>query len=79
MFAWVYELLHSQWDFGQKNLDVARENVHTMIREVILGQMIDVHLIADKPASREVIEKKTMYKTSFYTFVRPMLTGANFS
>jgi geranylgeranyl pyrophosphate synthase len=45
-----------------------------MIEEVILGQMIDVNMMVSGPASLEMIDKKNMYKTASYTFIRPMLT-----
>jgi len=54
----------------------ARKNVHSMIEEVILWQMIDVDMMISWPASLTLIDKKNMYKTASYTFVRPMLTWA---
>jgi geranylgeranyl diphosphate synthase type II len=54
----------------------ARKNVHSMIEEVILWQMIDVDMMISGPASLSLIDKKNMYKTASYTFVRPMLTWA---
>ena len=47
-----------------------------MIEEVILWQMIDVDMMISGPASLSLIDKKNMYKTASYTFVRPMLTWA---
>ncbi len=72
----VYELQYKQHDFGEKLLLEARKNVHSMIEEVILWQMIDVNMMISWPASLSLIDKKNMYKTAAYTFIRPMLTWA---
>ena len=72
----VYELWYKQHDFPENLLWEARKNVHSMIEEVILWQMIDVDMMISWPASLSLIDKKNMYKTASYTFVRPMLTWA---
>lgn len=76
LLSWVYELGNKNYNFGEKLLDDARTNVHTMIEEVILGQMIDVQMMTGKNTTKEMIEKKNMFKTASYTFTRPLLTGA---
>lgn len=38
----VYELQNKNFDFDEKLLVLARDNIHAMIEELILGQMIDV-------------------------------------
>lgn len=76
LLAWVYELRYTiQW-FDPTLLDKARLNVHSMIEEVILWQMIDVDMTTSWPADLTLIDKKNTYKTASYTFVRPMLTWA---
>ena len=72
----VYELRYQQHDFPEDLLWEARKNVHSMIEEVILWQMIDVDMMISGPASLSLIDKKNMYKTASYTFTRPMLTWA---
>lgn len=72
----VYELQYKQHDFTQKVLEEARKNVHSMIEEVILWQMIDVDMTISEPATLSLIDKKNTYKTASYTFTRPMLTWA---
>ena len=72
----VYELRYKQHDFAENLLREARKNVHSMIEEVILWQMIDVDMTISKPAALSLIDKKNMYKTASYTFTRPMLTWA---
>ncbi len=72
----VYELRYQQHDFPDNLLLEARQNVHSMIEEVILWQMIDVDMMISGPASLTLIDKKNMYKTASYTFIRPMLTWA---
>ena len=76
LLSWVYELRYKVSGFDPNLLDHARVNIHEMIEEVILGQMIDVDMMISGPASLDMIDKKNMYKTASYTFVRPMLTGA---
>ena len=72
----VYELRFKQHEFDEKLLFEARQNVHSMIEEVILWQIIDVDMMVSEPASLSLIDKKNTYKTSSYTFTRPMLTWA---
>lgn len=72
----VYELRFKNHDFDEARLFEARKNVHSMIEEVILWQMIDVDMMSSGPASLSLIDKKNMYKTASYTFIRPMLTWA---
>ncbi|MCF7835011.1 polyprenyl synthetase family protein [Candidatus Gracilibacteria bacterium] len=76
LLSWVYELWYQNHDFDDKLLYNARKNVHRMIEEVILGQMIDVDMMLLEPTTGKMIEKKNQYKTASYTFTRPMLTGA---
>ena len=75
----VYELQYKQHEFTEKVLIEARKNVHSMIEEVILGQMIDVDMMVQDEADYQLIEKKNYYKTASYTFIRPMLCGAIFA
>ena len=72
----VYELQYKHHDFPEELLFEARRNVHEMIEEVILGQMIDVDMMGGEAVTEDMIDKKNMYKTAWYTFIRPMLTGA---
>ncbi len=72
----VYELRYKNHDFDEELLFEARKNVHSMIEEVILWQMIDVDMTISEPADLSLIDKKNMYKTASYTFTRPMLTWA---
>lgn len=76
LLSWVYELRFKNHDFSEPLLYSARQNVHSMIEEVILGQMIDVNMMTWEPANSKMIDKKNKYKTASYTFIRPMLTGA---
>lgn len=76
VLARVYELRYKIDGFEKVTLDKAKMNIHEMIEDVILGQMIDVDMEVSGPASLDLIDKKNRYKTASYTFVRPMLTGA---
>lgn len=76
LLSWVYELWYQNHDFDDDLLYEARKNVHSMIEEVILWQMIDVDMMLLNSTSYKMIDKKNQYKTASYTFTRPMLTGA---
>ena len=76
ILSWVYELWYKINGFTEDHLNQARINIHSMIEEVILGQMIDVNMMSSWPATLDMIDKKNMYKTASYTFIRPMLTWA---
>ncbi|MEI8090928.1 MAG: hypothetical protein WCG98_01385 [bacterium] len=64
MLGRVSELLYKEYNFPTPFLKSARENIHSMIEEVILGQMIDVDLSVSPPESLEMISKKNLYKTA---------------
>jgi len=74
LLTWVYELWYKTQRSDELLLDKARINIHGMIEEVVLGQMLDVDMEVSGPASLELIDKKNRYKTASYTFVRPMIT-----
>ncbi len=76
LFSWVYELQYKNHDFDSQLLRVSRWNVHNMIEEVILGEMIDVHMLVWEQVDEKLIDKKNQYKTASYTFTIPMLTWA---
>lgn len=73
MLGWVYELLYRDFKFERNSLDEARKNIHTMINEVILWQMIDIDTMTWSQITEETLYKKNLYKTARYTFARPML------
>jgi len=75
LLARVYEIL-MQPTINPTNYQLAQQTVHTMIQEVILGEMIDVDLAVGDQASRDMIERKNLYKTARYTFARPLIAGA---
>ncbi len=76
LLARVYEILMEPYNTNPQNHLRAQHTVHTMIQEVILGEMIDVDLAVGEKASRETIERKNLYKTARYTFARPLIAGA---
>jgi geranylgeranyl diphosphate synthase type I len=47
-----------------------------MVREVIVGEMVDVESVTRAAVSRGLIRTKMRLKTASYTFVRPMRIGA---
>lgn len=70
IFAWVFELISTY----AQNKELMHEFSHT-IDEVVIGQMIDVDLMAQPEASRELILEKMRLKTAGYTFVQPLRMG----
>jgi len=76
LLARVYEILMQPYNSKPQNHSITQNTVHTMIQEVILGEMIDVDLSVGEKASRETIERKNLYKTARYTFARPLMAGA---
>lgn len=53
-----------------------RKIYNTLIQEVIVGEMLDVHLTSQDTATNKDIEEKTLLKTALYSFARPMMIGA---
>jgi geranylgeranyl diphosphate synthase type I len=50
--------------------------IHSLMEEVIVGQMMDVYNPIETKVSLEDIEKKMLLKTARYTFTHPLLLGA---
>jgi geranylgeranyl diphosphate synthase type I len=48
---------------------------HTLIDEVCIGQMIDVHLTAQTTVTDEALAEKNKLKTAYYSFARPLHLG----
>lgn len=74
LFAEVYRLFVE----GLLERENKREILHcfnTMIREVCVGQMLDVDLMYQINASPENINTKNKLKTAYYSVVRPMHLG----
>ncbi|MEN9558666.1 MAG: hypothetical protein RL141_1035 [Candidatus Parcubacteria bacterium] len=53
----------------------ARTVFHTMVNEVITGQMIDVDMATRVVVSSDLIARNMRLKTAGYTFVRPLQLG----
>lgn len=71
LFAWAYKM------FSKDQPDeVSWKIIHSLVEEVIIGQVIDVYNPIELNTSREIIEQKMLLKTARYTFTRPMLLGA---
>lgn len=71
LYAAAFEIL-----FRAKPSEKVYTVVQELLDEVIVGQMIDVKLAASEQASKQVILRKTKYKTALYTFSRPFQIGA---
>lgn len=76
LFNQVYELMNNTpW----KNEDT-RKKVQsvfiTLVNEVCIGQMLDVHLTTQKETTLENVAEKNRLKTAFYSFARPLHISA---
>jgi geranylgeranyl diphosphate synthase type I len=79
----IGDLLHSFsqemfMNSNKKNIDKAYKAFSDMSNEVMLGQMLDLHLINlnHLEVDTELITKKMVLKTAGYTFVNPLKIGA---
>lgn len=73
-FTWAMQLL-TQASQRSTNSSAVSGIVFELLREVILGQALDVDLTTRLPVNYEMIEKKMLLKTARYTFTRPMQLG----
>jgi len=76
MLSRVYELQNKFFNFPEKLRIKAKNNIHAMIEELILWQMIDVNTMLWEELSDEHLKKKNLYKSAKYSFSRPMATWA---
>lgn len=75
IISWTHQLWEEvEFSFEQKKH--ARDLFHTMIDEVLIGQIIDIDFMGRQQATMQLIEQKMALKTASYTFVRPMQIGA---
>ena len=67
--------------FAQFNeSSLAMHHMFTLLKEVIYGEMVDVHMSYVAPtASKELIETKDKLKSGRYSFMRPMVLGAAYA
>ena len=76
IFAWAQEAFYSNRDFETPILNAARRYFSRMIDEVVLGEMLDVDMMAREATNFAEIQQKMLLKTASYTFIRPMQIGA---
>jgi len=71
VFAWAYK------EFSKDNQTKdSWEVIHTLVEEVILGQMMDVYNPIEKSTTTNDVENKMLLKTARYTFTHPLMLGA---
>ena len=75
VFNSVFKLLHTFAATHQKTSHEVLSVFHTLVDEVCIGQMIDVHLTAQTKATDEEIIEKNKLKTAYYSFARPLHLG----
>lgn len=73
VYTWALELLQElhQEPYGKELSD----HLFAMIKETVLGQMIDVDLMSQRHTTDERLYDKMYFKTASYTFIRPMQIG----
>ncbi len=71
VFSWAYR------EFSKDNQTKDSWNIiHSLMEEVIVGEMMDVYNPIEKKANLNDIEEKMLLKTARYTFTHPLLLGA---
>jgi geranylgeranyl diphosphate synthase type I len=76
LFNSVHRLLNEFRANTHSSAEAACDVFSSLIDEVCIGQMIDVHLTSQSVVSATQIEQKNLLKTAYYTFVRPLHLGA---
>ena len=77
ILIWANRLWDELETFPPERIRVARHLFNQMAEEAILGQIIDIDMMARETANMELIRQKMRLKTASYTFVRPMQIGAS--
>lgn len=70
VFAWAYAKFSEDTQTNE-SWDI----IHSLIQEVIVGQMMDIYNPIEKSETMNQIENKMLLKTARYTFTRPMQLG----
>jgi geranylgeranyl diphosphate synthase type I len=71
--SWVYELLYTNHVFTAS--ESAKRMFFYTVEEVVMGQMLDVHLTMQSEVQTSEILDKIRLKTAGYTFIRPLAIG----
>jgi geranylgeranyl diphosphate synthase type I len=71
IFSWSHEVIASLHNKKVQQI------FFRMIEEVVAGQILDVSFMLQYEVEMKDIFLKNEYKTAFYSFVNPMLIGAN--
>lgn len=71
IFGWVYQEL-DQLPTNQ----YLKCYFHTLIDDVVLGQMIDIDVTTCPETTMAILKQKMLLKTASYTFIRPLQLGA---
>ena len=70
VFAWAFEKF-SEDTQTKESWGI----IHSLLQEVIVGQMMDIYNPIEKSETMQQIENKMLLKTARYTFTRPMQLG----
>ncbi len=71
IFGWVYQEL----DHLPSN-EYLKCYFHTLIDDVVLGQMTDIDVTTCPETTMTILKQKMLLKTASYTFIRPLQLGA---
>ncbi len=76
-FSWSQELmLATPASISATALKKARTLFSRMLEQVILGQMIDMHLTTKRTALFPTLKRKMLLKTASYSIIKPLQIGA---
>lgn len=74
--SWADRLWDELETVGPERICKAKALFHQMVEEAILGEIIDIDMMAREKANMALIQQKMRLKTSSYTVIRPIQIGA---
>ena len=74
-FGLAHDLVCNSTDFNEKAMRSVRKYYADMVRQIILGEMLDVDMAVRERVPEKTIMQKMEKKTAQYTFVHPLLIG----
>ncbi len=75
LFNSVFTLITEFRQSGHPQAQAVCAVFSTLIDEVCIGQMLDVHLTSQSTVTKAQVEEKNRLKTAYYTFTRPLHMG----
>ena len=76
ILSWTGRLWDELKTFEPERARAGKRLFYNMVEEVMLGEIIDIDMMARERVSMELIEQKMRLKTASYSVIRPMQIGA---